>query len=84
MTARSSRLRARWGESDAAGSARPVVGGGSDAPAPAGRPVWWDGVSNVVTRPAREHVTQPARSYLDPRARHLTGEHVTLADVLAG
>ena len=25
--------------------------------APAGRLAWWDGVSQVVTRPAREHVT---------------------------
>ena len=25
--------------------------------APAGRLAWWDGVSHVVTRPAREHVT---------------------------
>ena len=32
--------------------------------APDGRLAWWDGVSHVVTRPAREHVTQPARSYL--------------------
>ena len=52
--------------------------------APAGRLAWWDGVSHVVTRPAREHVTQPARSYPDPRDRHLTREHVPLADVLAG
>ena len=34
-------------------------------------PVWWDGVSHVVTRPGS-------------RARHLTRENVTLADVLAG
>ena len=39
------------------------VGGGSGAPAPAGRPAWWDGVSHVVTRPG-------------PRARHLTREIV--------
>ena len=52
--------------------------------APAGRLAWWDGVSHVVTRPAREHVTQPARSYPDPRARHLTREHVCQSDVLAG
>ena len=49
-----------------------------------GHPAWWDGVSHVVTPPAREHVTQPARSYPDPRDRHLTREHVPLADVLAG
>ena len=36
---------------------------------PAGRLAWWDGVSHAVTRPAREHVTQPARSSLNPRAR---------------
>ena len=52
--------------------------------APDGRLAWWDGVSHVVTRPAREHVTQPARSYPDPRARHLTREHVCQSDVLAG
>ena len=51
---------------------------------PAGRPAWWDGVSHVVTPPAREHVTQPASTSLNPRARHSTREHVTLADVLAG
>ena len=48
------------------------------------RLAWWDGVSHVVTPPAREHVTQPARSYPNPRDRHLTREHVPLADVLAG
>ena len=57
----------------AAGSAGVIVGdgpggggrgSGAPAPAPAGRPAWWDGVSHVVTRP-------------DPRARHLTREHVT-------
>ena len=43
-----------------AGSAGVIVGGGSGAPPPlrpAGRPAWWDGVSHVVTPPAREHVT---------------------------
>ena len=45
---------------------------------------WWDGVSHVVTRPVREIVTQPASTSLNPRDRHLTREHVTLADVLAG
>ena len=40
-------------------------------------PAWWDGVSHAVTRPAREHVTQPARSSLNPRDRHLTREIVT-------
>ena len=40
-----------------------VVGGGSGAPAPAGRPAWWDGVSHAVTRP------RPASTSLDPRAR---------------
>ena len=47
-------------------------------------PAWWDGVSHVVTPLAREHVTQPAISYPNPRDRHLTREHVPLADVLAG
>ena len=51
----------------AMGSTGPVGGGGpgggesgSRAPPPlrpAGRLAWWDGVSHVVTRPAREHVT---------------------------
>ena len=48
----------------AAGSAGVIVGDGpggggrgSGAPAPTGRPAWWDGVSHVVTPPAREHVT---------------------------
>ena len=48
------------------------------------RLAWWDGVSHVVTPPAREHVTQPARSYPNPRDRHLTREHVCQSDVLAG
>ena len=61
------------GESGAGGG--PGGGGrGSGAPSPlrpTGRPAWWDGVSHVVTRPGprarhptREHVTQPASTYL--------------------
>ena len=43
------------------GGAPGGIGGGSGAPAgrpaPVGRLAWWDGVSHVVTQPAREHVT---------------------------
>ena len=49
-------------------------GGGSGAPSPLrldAHLAWWDGVSHAVTRPGS-------------RDRHLTREHVTLADVLAG
>ena len=51
--------------------------------APDGRLAWWDGVSHVVTRPAREHVTQPARSSLNPRARHSGRRARGLSDDLA-
>ena len=66
----SGRLRVRRGVGRG-GIGGPGVGGGSGggrrgsgAPAPAGRPAWWDGVSHVVTRPGS-------------RARHLTREIVT-------
>ena len=68
VMARPSRLRVRrGGESGAAGSAGRVPGAARAAAGevPAPRPrfasiahlAWWDGVSHVVTRPAREHVT---------------------------
>ena len=70
VTVCSGRLRVRRGVGRG-GIGGPGVGGGSGggrrgsgAPAPAGRPAWWDGVSHVVTRPGS-------------RARHLTREHVT-------
>ena len=47
-------------------------------------PAWWDGVSHVVTRPVREHVTQPARSSLNPRARHSSRRARGSSDVLGG
>ena len=53
--------------------------------------VWWDGVSHAVTRPGsrdrhltREHVTQPARSPLNPRARLPEVRARGLSDVLGG
>ena len=62
---------------------RRLFGGGFES-APAGRPAWWDGVSHVVTRPAREHVTQPARSSLNPRERTSSRRARGLSDVLGG
>ena len=60
-------------------------------PRPAGRPAWWDGVSHVVTRPGsrarhltREHVTRPASTYLDPRARTSSRRSRGLSDDLGG
>ena len=47
-------------------------------------PAWWDGVSHVVTPPAREHVTQPARSSLNPRARTSSRRARGLSDDLGG
>ena len=67
-------LGAAGSASRAPGAARAAAG---EVPAPRPRfaPIahlaWWDGVSHAVTHPGS-------------RDRHLTREHVTLADVLAG
>ena len=70
------------------------VGGGSGAPPPLRLDVhlaWWDGVSHVVTRPGSrdrhstlEHVTQPARSSLNLRARLPEVRARGSSDVLGG
>ena len=67
VTVCSSRLRVRRGRSGASGSAGRASGAvrAAAGAVPAPRPrfasiahlAWWDGVSHVVTRPVREHVT---------------------------